>query len=450
MRHSAWTRSILLVLVCGSAFGAQAQGTAFTYQGRLDDNGSPANGRYDFIFQVFDASSGGNSVGGAVNPGNVAVSNGLFTVVLDFGSSPFTGPPRWLQIGVSSNGAGNFTTLSPRQEITHAPYATYANLAATVTNGAIANAQLAVNSVGSVNLQNNAVRAGQIASGQVVKSLNGLSDGVSITQGANVTINTVGNSLQISAPAGGLALPFSGSASNNNSVFTLANSGTGAAGVFLGNVGIGATTPASRLTIDTPIAGDGVNLRGGAPGYSLSDAAGNHHAVLGYAGGAALYSADAVAGDTVLRTETGSLLMQNGTGASDVALKNHRVGIGTPTPQAKLDVRGDIKLGANGQLNAAGGEENLRIVRGTFDADGSRTAGSGFSVAHPGVGEYSIRFNTPFTGMPVVTLNAYRYVNGDAFVSLNGTFSNLVDLVIINTSNDLDDHPVSFIAIGPR
>ncbi|MDB6016144.1 MAG: Alpha-tubulin suppressor and related protein-like protein, partial [Pedosphaera sp.] len=41
-----------------------AQGTAFTYQGRLVDNSNPANGIYDFRFSLFDNSTGGTQFGG--------------------------------------------------------------------------------------------------------------------------------------------------------------------------------------------------------------------------------------------------------------------------------------------------------------------------------------------------------------------------------------------------
>jgi hypothetical protein len=37
----------------------QAQGTAFTYQGRLNDGANPANGSYDLAFALYDAASGG-------------------------------------------------------------------------------------------------------------------------------------------------------------------------------------------------------------------------------------------------------------------------------------------------------------------------------------------------------------------------------------------------------
>jgi hypothetical protein len=40
-----------------------------------------------------------------------AVSNGLFTVTLDFGSGVFNGPDWWLEIAARTNGAASFATL---------------------------------------------------------------------------------------------------------------------------------------------------------------------------------------------------------------------------------------------------------------------------------------------------------------------------------------------------
>src|SRR5688500_5175481 len=100
------TKSILklaLVLWLSGATAAMAQGTAFTYQGRLIEAGSTVNGSYDLRFTPYDALAGGSAVSSAVTNAATPVSNGLFTVTLDFGAGVFTGAARWLEIGVRTN-----------------------------------------------------------------------------------------------------------------------------------------------------------------------------------------------------------------------------------------------------------------------------------------------------------------------------------------------------------
>jgi hypothetical protein len=104
---------------------AQALGTAFTYQGRLTDGGSPANGEYDFQFELYNGNDG-SDVGRPISKENVSVTEGLFTVELDFGDV-FDGTPLLLGISVRpGSSSGTYTTLSPRQWLTPAPYAHYA------------------------------------------------------------------------------------------------------------------------------------------------------------------------------------------------------------------------------------------------------------------------------------------------------------------------------------
>ncbi|HXG48815.1 MAG TPA: hypothetical protein VNO52_14410, partial [Methylomirabilota bacterium] len=109
-----------------------AQGTAFTYQGRLEAGGTAYTGLAEMQFSLWDAASGGSQLGSTLTIAPVGVSNGLFTVSLDFGAGVFTGPARWLDIAVRTNLLG-FTTLSPRQPLTAAPYAiTAGNLTGTL------------------------------------------------------------------------------------------------------------------------------------------------------------------------------------------------------------------------------------------------------------------------------------------------------------------------------
>jgi hypothetical protein len=101
-------------------------GAAFTYQGRLMDGAKPANGAYGFEFRLFNDLSAGTQVGSTVTKDNINVSNGLFTVQLDFGAEAFNGDARFLQIGVRpGNSTGAYTLLTPRQELTAAPYALF-------------------------------------------------------------------------------------------------------------------------------------------------------------------------------------------------------------------------------------------------------------------------------------------------------------------------------------
>lgn len=93
---------------------ARAQGTAFTYQGQLVSGGLPANGSYNLTFSLFNGSTtNSGQVGATITNAAVGVTNGIFTVTLDFGSGVFTGNPVWLAIAVGTNGVNGFTPLSP-------------------------------------------------------------------------------------------------------------------------------------------------------------------------------------------------------------------------------------------------------------------------------------------------------------------------------------------------
>ena len=110
--------------VLAVAYQAVAQGTAFTYQGQLLSNGSPASGAYNLTFSLFNANTGGVADAGPVTNNGVIVSNGLFTSTLDFGPGYFTGPGLWLDIGVCTTNVGiNFTMLSPLQPVLPVPLA---------------------------------------------------------------------------------------------------------------------------------------------------------------------------------------------------------------------------------------------------------------------------------------------------------------------------------------
>lgn len=224
-----------------------------------------------------------------------------------------------------------------------------------------------------------------------------------------------------------------------------------------GSVGINTATPLNRLHVTAASVADGIRLTGGVgadPGFLFFNGA-IQRGAIGLAASPTNWSQDAAANDLVFRTESGSkLLLQSGTFASALAINSvNNVGIGTAAPTAKLDVRGDIRLGASGQLRATSSEENLRIVRGVVNGNGSIIVGSGFTVSHGTEGQYTITFATPFTGPPAFTATANDFGLGDTqVVSTVGVTSTTVGVFtktagITGGTTDMTFH---FIAIGPR
>jgi peroxiredoxin len=165
MNAKPWMILTALLALAQSAQEATALGTAFSYQGSLTDNGNAATGNYDMQFYLRDAASGGNPVGTTNTLAPVSASNGLFTVLLDFGTGIFTGNSLWLEIGVRTNGSVSpYSTLSPRQPLTPSPYAIMANNAS--------NLLPAANSVGGEPTQSGQIAVGDRAPLFVLKDQN--------------------------------------------------------------------------------------------------------------------------------------------------------------------------------------------------------------------------------------------------------------------------------------
>src|SRR5215831_8852275 len=98
---------IVCALLLNSSFAFGQSPTSFTYQGRLNLNGSPVNGSYDMEFILLDGAYN-PLIFSAVDP--VGVTNGLFTAMLDYGAA-FDGSQRYLRIGVRPHGDTNYYTF---------------------------------------------------------------------------------------------------------------------------------------------------------------------------------------------------------------------------------------------------------------------------------------------------------------------------------------------------
>jgi hypothetical protein len=274
MKKSVLFPIIFTVALASLARFTQAAplGTAFTYEGHLTSGTNPAHGHYDFTFKLFDASAGPTQHGSTLTNPAVVVTKGLFTTELDFGAGIFDGTAYWLEIGVRTNLGGSFTTLVPRQSVTPSPYAIFSPSAGTAGSATTAGTatSVAANGVSGGAIQNGSITAPKIALGQVVKSLNGLHDDITLAAGLNLTLTPVGNTLTFDSPTwsltgnAGTSLPANFLGTTDNQPLDLKANGQRGLELQYSSVGSGGIISFGSHS--------GMNVLGGYWGNTISNA----------------------------------------------------------------------------------------------------------------------------------------------------------------------------------
>lgn len=261
---------LLFVIAVGSA---TAQTSEFSYQGRLVEAGSPVTGTRFFRFTLFDEN--GAAIPGASVEQILPVSGGIFSATLDFGAAVFAGGAiRSLQIEIKINAGDAYTVLNPRQPILSAPYSITSRLA------------------------DDANRLGGIFANQYVLTNDfRLSDARTPTAGS-------GNYIQ------------------NTLAQQPANFNISGNGFIGGNLGIGTTSPLSKLTLQTFTSNYGFLQTDGTVTFGT------------YLGGNA--------GGGWFGTTTNHPLhfFTNNSLPRMTITQTGLVGIGTTTPQGNLEVKG--------------------------------------------------------------------------------------------------------------
>lgn len=348
-----------------------AQGTAFTYQGRLSSSGSPAGGTYDFRFRLAADPLGNTYLGSPVLTNGVAVNNGLFVATIDFGPDWFNGSNYWLEVDVRTNRASGYSALTPLQMFTPTPYAIFATTASNLS-GTLPTAQLS-GTVASANFSGsygNALtlnNAGNSFSG----SFTGNGGGLTSLNAAQLT--SIGNTSGgvenfFVGPAGNSTA--SGSLNTANGVSALANVTYGSGNTADGagalyhnlsgsdNAAVGRdalynntsgyqNTAIGRLALSSNTNGFGNTALGYAALSSL-DSDGNtaigYQALHNSKSGLANIALGPQAGNSFLTNESNNIDIGNAGMAGD----NNTIRIGTPGTQTNTYIAGVINGNGSG------------------------------------------------------------------------------------------------------
>jgi hypothetical protein len=258
------------VLVLACAAHAQPLTTTFTYQGLLQSGAAPAGGVFDFRFTLFDAASGGAQIGAPLCADNLAVTDGKFTVQLDFGAQ-FAGQQRFLEIWVRPDAGANcsnltgFTILGPRQELTAAPNASFSVSAANATQLGGQSASFYLNAsnltAGTVPDARLAPAVARTGAAQTFTGANTFNNASNIFAGSGASLSAL-NASNVSA--GTLAdARLSTNVATLSGAQTFAGAKTFSANTVInGTLGIGTASPQRTLSVVGGLAIDQGNANG--------------------------------------------------------------------------------------------------------------------------------------------------------------------------------------------
>lgn len=403
------TRSLTVAVLSGLALaglGSQAakaqtlQPTAFTYQGHLNNGGSPYSGVADFRFSLYSFQDGGPQLGAPFTQTGVPVTNGLFVAKPDFGATRLAGGARWVMIEVRiPAGSGDYTPLVPRQALTGAPLALQ-------TRG------LFVNDAGAVGIGTTSPRVGlDVATSTGDPSLGAVNGTSTLVNGNGV----IGVADQGTEPFGVWGLSAGG-------VGVAGYSTTGFGGFFnapknalLGNTGINTMSPTVSLEVAATGSGfaPSILVRGGRD-IAVPTA---ENLTFGHWDGTNTsidFNID----------PAGNVSVGTGTATSKLSVVGNadfsgNVGVGTVPGASRLSVAGNADFSGNVGMGGAPGASRLSVI-GNADFSGNigvgtapganklTVAGTAYISGNTGIGTASPQSRLHVSGGDIQIDNTYR------------------------------------------
>lgn len=328
--------ALVTMLVAGSTASAQVT-TAFSYQGQLKSSGNVVNSETDMQFSLWTLAVGGTQIGSTVTSLNVSVSNGLFSVPIDFGVSPYASSQNlYLQVAVRNPaGSGSYVPMGSRQLLTPAPFS-------------LATRGIDVNAAGNVGI-------GTAPNARLhVKATSGLA-----------FIVSGGMSFRDAPFTAGWDLGAGGSTAGVRNPFSLGRSGVSANDFYIngasGNVGINTNDPTAKLDVSGNARVSGGNPSVGQPTLTLAGP-----------GGALLSSRSTNGGFTgwdVFMGSTNYAISRSGIDFPFlISATDGNASIGTSLSTFKLDVGGNIRCVTLTQTSTRDFKQDITPLSGALES----------------------------------------------------------------------------------
>jgi len=389
-----------LLIMCVS-LTVEAQQTAFTYQGKLTDNGTPANGNYDLQFALFDSASGGAQIGQTQTVDKVSASGGVFTVQ-PISSTPYAVRSFSSAISDTATNAANATnaqqlggaaasqyvrTSDARLSDSRTPTAGSSNYIQNTTSPqAVTNFNISGNGTAAGTLSGNVLNATTRydLAGQRVLDARPTNLNTFLGFGAGASNTTGDHNSAFGNGAGRMATD----AIFNSFFGALAGEKTtGTGNSFFGaEAGLNNTTGANNVFVGdqagyaNTIGNNNVAV-GDLAGVSSTTQSNNTFIGAGSDGAVGVYNATAIGANAKV-THSDSIVLGSIAGVNG-ALNNTNVGIGTTDPRYTLDVRGHANFTGNILANTvvATNQFNLNATRILFFTSNALHVGGGQGVA---------------------------------------------------------------------